>query len=83
MEKVKAQLKAQSDEADRNFEMQKLVAQLQQQQSEFREEMELKSKQQEQNYLVKLMELDKKYSQTDTPISDIPQIMIEVPNEQY
>ncbi len=83
MEKVKAQLKAQSDEADRNFEMQKLVAQLQQQQSEFREEMELKSKQQEQNYLLKLMELDKKYSQPDTPLSDIPQIMIEVPNEQY
>ncbi|MNE94090.1 hypothetical protein D3C80_1920180 [compost metagenome] len=83
MEKLKAQLKAQSDEADRNFEMQKLVAQLQQQQSEFREEMELKSKQQEQNYLLKLMELDKKYSQPDTPVSDIPQIMIEVPNEQY
>jgi hypothetical protein len=63
--------------------MQKLVAQLQQQQAEFREEMELKSKQQEQNYLLKLMELDKKYSQPDTPISDIPQVMIEVPNEQY
>lgn len=83
MEKVKAQLKAQSDEADRNFEMQKLVAQLQQQQSEFNDQMELKTKQLEQEYLLTLMELDKKYSQQNTPGNDLPHMMIEVPNEQY
>lgn len=83
MEKVKAQLKAQSDEADRNFEMQKLVAQLQQQQSEFNDQMELKTKQLEQDYLLKLMELDKKYSQQTEPRNDLSQMMIEVPNEQY
>ncbi len=83
MEKVKAQLKAQSDEADRNFEMQKLVAQLQQQQSEFNSQMELKTKQLEQDYLLKLMELDKKYSQQNTPGNDLSQMMIEVPHEQY
>lgn len=83
LETVKAQLKAQSDEADRNFEMQKLVAQLQQQQSEFNDHMELRTKQLEQDYLLKLMELDKKYSQQNMPGNDLSQMMIEVPNEQY
>ncbi|KAA3511605.1 portal protein [Agrobacterium rosae] len=83
LETVKAQLKAQSDEADRQFEMQKLVAQLQQQQSEFKDQMELKTKQLEQDYLLKLMELDKKYTQQSEPRNDLSQLMIEVPDEQY
>lgn len=66
MEKVKAQLKAQSDEADRQFEMQKIAA-----------ELDLKRAQMQQDFELKRLELELRYAKPIEP--EIINIIEEIP----
>lgn len=63
MEKLKAQLKAQSDEADRQFQMQKIAA-----------ELDLKRAELQQDFELKRLELELKYAKpVESPVVEVIQ----------
>lgn len=84
VEKVKAQLKAQSDEADRQFEMQKLVANLNNQKEEFARNLDLQRQEMAQQFAIKQQELDQKMREIElkyAPDVQVHAVHIENPDQ--